>query len=45
MCDFAGSPEWKQKDPFKAVLAGDHAAMGKFAEADLIQILAATQAG
>src|ERR1700737_2231006 len=22
-------PEWRQKDPFKSVLAGDHAAMGK----------------
>jgi phosphoserine phosphatase len=38
-------PEWKQKDPFKSVLAGDHAAMGKFTESDWMQIVAATHAG
>ena len=38
-------PEWKQKEPFKSVLAQDHAAMAKFTEADWIQILAATHAG
>jgi phosphoglycolate phosphatase-like HAD superfamily hydrolase len=38
-------PEWKQKEPFKSVLAGDHAAMGKFTEADWMQIIAATHAG
>src|SRR5277367_6212345 len=27
-------PEWKQKEPFKSVLAGDHAAMSKFTESD-----------
>jgi phosphoglycolate phosphatase-like HAD superfamily hydrolase len=38
-------PEWKQKEPFKSVLAGDHAEMGKFTEADWMQIVAATHAG
>jgi phosphoserine phosphatase len=38
-------PEWKQKEPFKSVLAGDHAAMGKFTESDWMQIVAATHAG
>ena len=38
-------PEWKQKEPFKSVLAGDRAAMGKFTEADWMQIVAVTHAG
>jgi phosphoserine phosphatase len=38
-------PEWKQKEPFKSVLAQDHAAMAKFTEGDWMQILAATHAG
>jgi phosphoserine phosphatase len=38
-------PEWKQKQPFQAVLEGDHAAMSKFTEADWMQIIAATHAG
>jgi phosphoglycolate phosphatase-like HAD superfamily hydrolase len=38
-------PEWKQKQPFAAVLAGDRAAMGKFTEADWLQIIAVTHAG
>ena len=38
-------PEWKQQEPFKSVLAGDHAAMGKFTEGDWMQIVAATHAG
>jgi phosphoglycolate phosphatase-like HAD superfamily hydrolase len=38
-------PEWKQKEPFKSVLAGDHEAMSKFTEADWMQIVAATHAG
>jgi haloacid dehalogenase-like hydrolase len=38
-------PEWKQKEPFKSVVAGDHAAMGKFTEGDWKQIIAATHAG
>src|SRR5512132_2479856 len=36
-------PEWKKKEPFKAVLAG--AAMAKFGEGDWAQIIAATHAG
>jgi hypothetical protein len=38
-------PEWKQKEPFKSVLANDQAAMGKFTEADWMQIVAVTHAG
>jgi phosphoserine phosphatase len=38
-------PEWKQKDPFKSVLAGDRAAMSKFTETDWLQIVAVTHAG
>ena len=38
-------PEWKKKQPFKAVLAGDRAAMAKFGEGDWAQIVAATHAG
>jgi phosphoglycolate phosphatase-like HAD superfamily hydrolase len=38
-------PEWKQKEPFKSVLARDNAAMAKFSEADWMQILAVTHAG
>ena len=38
-------PEWKQKEPFKSVLTGDHAAMSKFTESDWMQIVAATHAG
>ena len=38
-------PEWKQRDPFKAVLANDLAAMAKFSESDWEIILAATHAG
>ncbi len=38
-------PEWKQKEPFKSVLAGDHAAMARFTESDWMQIVTATHAG
>jgi hypothetical protein len=38
-------PEWKKKEPFKAVLAGDRAAMAKFNEGDWARIIAATHAG
>lgn len=38
-------PEWATTEPFKSVLAGDHAAMAKFSEGDLAQIVAATHAG
>ncbi len=41
----AQHPEWKQRDPFKAVLANDRAAMAKFSESDWEIILAATHAG
>jgi phosphoserine phosphatase len=38
-------PEWKQKEPFKSVLAGDRQAMGKFTEGDWLQIVAVTHTG
>ena len=38
-------PEWKETMPFKAVLDGDHAAMGKFSEKDWMEIVAVTHAG
>jgi hypothetical protein len=38
-------PEWKQREPFKAVLAYDRAAMANFSESDWEAILAATHAG
>ena len=38
-------PEWKKKEPFKAVLAGNREAMAKFGEGDWAQIIAATHAG
>jgi phosphoglycolate phosphatase-like HAD superfamily hydrolase len=38
-------PEWKEKEPFKAVLSGDRAAMAEFGEGDWAQIIAATHAG
>jgi hypothetical protein len=38
-------PEWKQKEPFKSVLAQDRAGMAKFNEGEWIQIIAATDAG
>ena len=38
-------PEWKDTEPFKSVLAGDHAAMAKFTEKDWMEIVAVTHAG
>ena len=38
-------PEWKQTDPFKSVITGDHAAMEKFTEKDWMEIVAVTHAG
>jgi hypothetical protein len=38
-------PEWKQREPFKAVLANDRGAMANFSESDWEAILAATHAG
>jgi hypothetical protein len=38
-------PEWKEREPFKAVLANDREAMAKFGESDWEVILAATHAG
>jgi phosphoglycolate phosphatase-like HAD superfamily hydrolase len=41
----AEHPEWKDQEPFKAVLAGDREAMAKFTEQDWERIIAATHAG
>jgi hypothetical protein len=38
-------PEWKEQEPFKAVLAGDREAMARFGESEWEQIVAATHAG
>jgi phosphoglycolate phosphatase-like HAD superfamily hydrolase len=38
-------PEWKNKQPFKAVITGNREAMAKFSEADWEVIVAATHAG
>jgi len=38
-------PEWKNKEPFKAVIAGDREAIAKFSESDWEVIVAATHAG
>jgi phosphoserine phosphatase len=38
-------PEWKQREPFKAVLMNDSAAMAKFSESDWEIIVAATHTG
>jgi phosphoserine phosphatase len=41
----AQHPEWRQQQPFQAVLEGDHQAMAKFTEAEWMQIIAVTHAG
>jgi phosphoglycolate phosphatase-like HAD superfamily hydrolase len=38
-------PDWKTKEPFKSVLAGDREAMGRFTEGDWLQIVAVTHTG
>jgi phosphoglycolate phosphatase-like HAD superfamily hydrolase len=38
-------PDWKNREPFKAVIAGDRKAMSKFSEADWETILAVTHSG
>jgi phosphoserine phosphatase len=38
-------PEWEDREPFKAVLTGDRAAMAKFGEGDWAEIIGATHAG
>jgi phosphoglycolate phosphatase-like HAD superfamily hydrolase len=38
-------PEWRQQQPFQAVLEGDHQTMAKFTEAEWMQIMAVTHAG
>lgn len=38
-------PEWMKKQPFKAVLTGDRAAMAKFSEGDWAEIIGVTHAG
>ena len=38
-------PEWKTKEPFKSVLAGDRTSIAKFSEGDWARIIGATHAG
>jgi hypothetical protein len=38
-------PEWKEREPFKAVLANDEAAIAKFSERDWAEIVFVTHAG
>ena len=38
-------PEWKDKPPFAAILAGDHAAAAKMDQHDVMALLAATHTG
>jgi phosphoglycolate phosphatase-like HAD superfamily hydrolase len=38
-------PEWKDKQPFAAIISGDKAALAKQTEHDLMAIIAATHAG
>jgi phosphoglycolate phosphatase-like HAD superfamily hydrolase len=38
-------PEWKSREPFKAILSGDQAAIGRFTEKDRTEIIAVTHAG
>jgi haloacid dehalogenase-like hydrolase len=41
----AKHPDWKTKEPFKAVLDGDREAMSKFTKKDLVEIMMTTHAG
>jgi phosphoglycolate phosphatase-like HAD superfamily hydrolase len=41
----AKHPEWNNKEPFEAVIAGDREAMAKFSESDWEVIIAATHTG
>ncbi len=41
----AEHPEWKEQEPFKAVLTNNREAMGKFTEKDWVTIIAATHCG
>ena len=38
-------PDWKTREPFKSVIAGDREAMSRFTEADWLQIVAVTHTG
>jgi hypothetical protein len=38
-------PEWKDQQPFKAVLEGDHKALAEAGEKGLVEIIAATHSG
>ena len=41
----AAHPEWKNDEPFKAILSGDLEAVGHFTEKDWTEIIGATHAG
>jgi phosphoserine phosphatase len=38
-------PEWKEAEPFRSVLSGDHAALAHLTEEDWMEIIAVTHAG
>ncbi|UCC83732.1 MAG: haloacid dehalogenase-like hydrolase [Gemmatimonadota bacterium] len=38
-------PEWREQQPFKAILEGDQEALGHMSEHDIVQIVMATHAG
>jgi hypothetical protein len=40
-----GHPEWIEKDPFRAILTNDRAAMGHFGEKEIVEVLAVTHSG
>jgi phosphoglycolate phosphatase-like HAD superfamily hydrolase len=41
----AEHPEWREEQPFKAILEDDREALGRFSKHDIVQIVMATHAG
>jgi phosphoserine phosphatase len=41
----AGHPDWKERQPFRAILANDGLTMGLFGEKEIVELLAETHAG
>jgi len=41
----AEHPEWRQREPFRAVIEGDHAALARMSEHDVAALMAATHSG
>jgi phosphoserine phosphatase len=38
-------PDWREKEPFKAILTGDRETMARFTKKDLLEIVSATHSG